>query len=96
MVSQQQPSRHKGASETELGNATITSKGQITLPKKLRDRAGLKQGDEVKFVEDRHGIRILRNLDPDRFRKWRGFGKGLKGEDIDRVIDEMRGRDPRR
>lgn len=31
--------------------ATMTSKGQITLPKEVRDRHHLKPGDVVEFVE---------------------------------------------
>jgi antitoxin PrlF len=30
--------------------ATITSKGQITIPQEVRQRLGLKQGDQVVFV----------------------------------------------
>jgi antitoxin PrlF len=30
----------------------ITSKGQITMPKEVRDRLGLKPGDAVEFIED--------------------------------------------
>jgi AbrB family looped-hinge helix DNA binding protein len=29
--------------------ATVTSKGQVTLPKGLRDRLGLKQGSRIRF-----------------------------------------------
>ncbi|WP_048645029.1 AbrB/MazE/SpoVT family DNA-binding domain-containing protein [Nitratireductor soli] len=32
--------------------AKITTKGQITLPKEVRDRHGLKPGDRVEFVEE--------------------------------------------
>jgi len=32
-----------------MPSATITSKGQITIPKKIRDRLNLKSGDSVDF-----------------------------------------------
>ncbi len=32
--------------------ATITSKGQITLPKEVRERHELKPGDSIEFVEE--------------------------------------------
>jgi antitoxin PrlF len=32
--------------------ALITSKGQITLPKEVRDRHSLKPGDAVEFIEE--------------------------------------------
>ena len=31
--------------------ATVTSKGQITLPKEVRERHHLKPGDSVEFIE---------------------------------------------
>lgn len=30
--------------------SSITSKGQVTIPKKFRDKLNLKQGDRVKFI----------------------------------------------
>ena len=33
----------------------MTSKGQITLPKMLRERLGLKQGSRIRFRLDAHG-----------------------------------------
>jgi AbrB family looped-hinge helix DNA binding protein len=35
--------------------ATVTSKGQITLPKSLRERMGLKRGSRIRFRLDAHG-----------------------------------------
>ena len=35
--------------------ATITSKGQITLPKAVRDRLNLKAGDKLDFLLDDNG-----------------------------------------
>ena len=38
----------------------MTSKGQITLPKEIRLKLGLKQGDRVRFlVEDDGRVRLL-------------------------------------
>jgi len=34
-----------------MGQSKITSRGQITLPKDLRDKFGLKQGDTLYFIE---------------------------------------------
>jgi len=36
--------------------AKITSKGQITIPAKLRDRLGVGPGDHLNFIEDDDGI----------------------------------------
>ncbi len=45
--------RHDAALE-----ATVTSKGQITLPKRLRERLGLKHGSRIRFrLEADGGLR---------------------------------------
>ena len=38
-----------------MATATITSKGQITLPKEVREHLGLKRGDRVDFSIDAEG-----------------------------------------
>lgn len=41
-------------------HTTLTSKGQITLPKALRDRLGLSTGDRVDFfIEDEQSARLV-------------------------------------
>ena len=40
-----------------MPEATITSKGQVTIPKEIRDRFGLKKADRVKFEVE--GERVI-------------------------------------
>jgi len=40
--------------------ATITSKGQITVPKAVRDRLHLNPGDKIEFLVDEDGtVRVI-------------------------------------
>ncbi len=38
-----------------MANATITSKGQVTIPKEIRDYLKLETGSKVDFVIDENG-----------------------------------------
>ncbi len=38
--------------------ATMTSKGQLTVPKAIRDKLRLKPGDRIEFLLDDNGARI--------------------------------------
>lgn len=40
--------------------ATITSKGQVTVPKAIRDRLHLSPGDRIEFLVDEDGaVRVI-------------------------------------
>jgi antitoxin PrlF len=54
--------------------STLTSKGQITIPKQVRDEMGLKPGDRVDFVRDRAGRTMLKPINTD-FRSLKGIIK---------------------
>ena len=41
-----------------MSTATVTSKGQITIPVDVRQRLGLESGDRVEFVEVEGGFAI--------------------------------------
>lgn len=44
-----------------MATATITSKGQITIPQPVRQRLGLKTGDRIDFVFDAGGRVVLKS-----------------------------------
>ncbi len=45
-----------------MPTATVSSKGQVTIPKRVRDRLGVHQGDRIEFVMDPGGSVSLRPL----------------------------------
>ena len=42
-----------------MATATVTSKGQITLPKTVRERLGVESGDRIEFIESERGFFIV-------------------------------------
>jgi len=42
-----------------MATATVTSKGQITIPIEVRKKLGLRPGDRVDFIEGENGVFIL-------------------------------------
>ena len=42
-----------------MASATVTSKGQVTLPKSVRERLGIEAGDRLEFVESDHGFLVV-------------------------------------
>jgi AbrB family looped-hinge helix DNA binding protein len=45
-----------------MPTATLTSKGQITLPKSIRDSLGLGRGDRIEFIDAANGTVVLRPI----------------------------------
>ena len=39
-----------------MPTATVTTKGQITIPKEVRDAMGIEAGDRVEFVAEEKGV----------------------------------------
>lgn len=69
--------------------ATISEKGQVTIPKELRDDFGIRKGDRLEFSAERDGIKIRKQVNLDALESLRGSLK-LPGS-VDELIDEMRG-----
>ena len=75
--------------------ATITSKGQTTIPKSIRDRLGLKAGDRVEFFDRDDGTVLMVPVTV-RLEDLKGMLKprkmGVTIEDMNRAIRERGGR----
>ena len=73
--------------------ATVAERGQITLPKAVRDALGLTKGTLLK-VELEGGRIILRKNVDDAISRARGRFKLPEGVSTDDVMRELRGRAP--
>ncbi|OIP90485.1 MAG: hypothetical protein AUK55_12730 [Syntrophobacteraceae bacterium CG2_30_61_12] len=73
--------------------AKITSKGQITLPKKIREKLGVHPGEELGFEEQDNLIVIRKVVTESPFDKWVGKLKHLQGQRSDDLVREARGHD---
>ena len=69
----------------------ITSKGQVTLPKRIRERLGINPGDDVDFIDTDGVITVIKQVPASRFSAYRGYLKHLRGRSTDELIEEMRG-----
>ena len=66
--------------------STLTSKGQITIPREVRDRLHLKTGSRVDFIVEASGQVVPRPLDSN-FRSIRGIVRSRRKRPVS--IKEM-------
>jgi AbrB family looped-hinge helix DNA binding protein len=71
--------------------AKITSKGQITLPLKIRQRLGVQAGETVSFEEAEDGFLVKKVLKKSPLDRWVGALRNLQGKKSDNLVKEMRG-----
>jgi AbrB family looped-hinge helix DNA binding protein len=53
--------------------ATLTSKGQVTIPKEIRERLGVDRGDRIEFSTGESGEVVLRAARPKPLPAFVGF-----------------------
>lgn len=80
-------------------NAKVMSKGQITIPKDVRNVLGISNGDRVTFIVEGSTVRIINSA----VYAMQMLQKEMQGEaeksglsdeaDIDRLIEEIRNED---
>jgi len=73
--------------------ATVAERGQITLPKAVRDALGLTKGTTLTVELDGARIVLRKNVD-DAISRARGRFKLPEGDSTDDVMRELRGRAP--
>lgn len=67
----------------------VTRRGQVTIPKELRERTGIDDGTEVEFHEENGRIVIVKMVIDNPFLGWVGH-LGRPG-DSDEMVRQMRG-----
>jgi AbrB family looped-hinge helix DNA binding protein len=77
----------------------ITARGQVTIPKHLRERLGMHAGTEVEFVAKRDRLRLRKRTPSHHVQgwdKWIGYCRRSFQEmgdpSVDEYIDMVRGR----
>lgn len=69
----------------------MTSQGQVTIPRELREQLGLEPGDEVQFTSTPDGIRLQKIAHKSVFARYRGSLPHLRGQDAVELIRNRRG-----
>jgi AbrB family looped-hinge helix DNA binding protein len=70
----------------------ITSKGQITIPQKVRKRLGVGPGDKVEFKELNGKFVVEKKVEYSPFDKYVGYLKKKRGREPDAIVEKLRGR----
>lgn len=73
--------------------AKVTSKGQVTIPKEVRERLGVRPGEAIGFEEKDGMLVITKAVTNSPFDKWVGRLAHLKGKRSDDLVKEARGHD---
>lgn len=71
----------------------IGERGQVTIPKKLRERYGLQPNVDVDFIDDGNTIRVVKRSEgAKRVASIRGIIKLKYARSVDEYIEDIRGR----
>jgi AbrB family looped-hinge helix DNA binding protein len=56
-------------------NSIVSEKGQITIPKALRDKLGIQHGSVLAFTEEAGRLIAIRQVTQNPILAWKGKGK---------------------
>lgn len=69
----------------------VTRRGQVTIPKELRERTGMDEGTEVQFFEENGRLVIVKAVTENPFLEWVGYLE--QPGSSDEAVKKMRGHD---
>lgn len=72
-------------------NAILSEKGQVTIPKAIRDDLGLVPGSVLDFQATQGRIVVSKVLARDPIQSWRGKGKLPTGNSVMEYLEGARG-----
>jgi AbrB family looped-hinge helix DNA binding protein len=71
--------------------SSVSEKGQVTIPKAIRTRLGLRPGTILEFRAEAGRLIATKAMAEDVFRKWRGRGRLPGSIAVDAYIRRARG-----
>ncbi len=74
-----------------MTTARVTSKGQVTIPKEVRDKLGIRPGEDIDFTEEQGVFCIRKARGKSPFDKWVGKLAHLKGTGSDAIVNDLWG-----
>lgn len=72
-------------------NAVLSEKGQVTIPKAIRDDLGLMPGSVLDFTEDEGRIIVTKIVEENPISAWRGRGRLPVGKTVAEYLRIARG-----
>jgi AbrB family looped-hinge helix DNA binding protein len=72
-------------------NAIVSEKGQVTIPKPIRDDLGLEAGSILEFTEDHGRIIVTKIVHENPISAWRGKGGLPAGRTVNEYLSIARG-----
>lgn len=72
-----------------MGKAKVSPKGQVVIPKPLRDKYGIKEGEEVLVEESRRGILVMKK-EENPLKMMVGLFEGKMSKSSTELVREIR------
>ena len=69
----------------------VSEKGQVTIPKAIRDTLGIRMGTELEFEALEGKLIATKRESSDPVAKWRGRGRLPRQADVDGYLQKARG-----